>query len=419
MKSFRNIVAALLGAMAITFASVGSAQVYPAVGGDVTDILGANPYFPYGISTEPNGIWTKLVTDSTPTTPATVGSILVYSPATGLWTKQTASLPGAQVQQGMYGVVTIAAKAVGGTAKIVVRGPAQTLCTTNATTAIAAGTPVQADGAGNCTTFAIPSTPPTPTLVVNGTTGSATPAYALVAVSYDGIPSAIGTAVAASTANATTTYLNSNTINWTPAADAAYYIVVRTAAAGTPSTTGVIGIVPGGQGTFTDIGNAILANTSATQFFTRPAAGGTPTVAQVSGATAGSTTDSYKVTAIMPNGVWGAEGSAGSLTTANAVLSATNGNKITWTATTGAVLYAIDRTAAGGTPSSTGLIGYATPAMATSGFLDIGQAAVTFPTAQTVPNPTPRAGACLGYALGALTTSTSTPTLTNVLVGCF
>lgn len=417
MKSLRLFLAAAAAAV-IASTSVASAQVFPAVGGDVTGILGSNPYFPFGVNTESNGIWTKLVVDSTLSAPATVGSILVYSPVTNTWTKQVASLPGAMIPQATYGVVTSAASRVGGVAKIVVRGPASTLCTTNATSAIAAGTPVQADGAGNCTTYTIPATPATPTVTAIG--GSATSySYKVVGVSYDGIPSAASAAGSTAAGVATLTNAAYNAVTWVPNGDTAYSIVIRSASSGTPSTTGVIAVVPAGVTQVNDTALAILPNTTATQFFQVPAAGGTPTVAQVSGATAGSTSDAYKITAIFPNGVWGAEGSAATLSTANAVLSATNANKITWTATTGAVLYAIDRTTAAGTPSSTGLIGYATVAQATSGFLDIGQAAITFPTAQVVPNPTPRVGACLGYALGALTTSVTTPTAVNVLVGCF
>ncbi len=84
----------------------------------------------------------------------------------------------------------------------------------------------------------------------------------------------------------------------------------------------------------------------------------TPTVAVLG--TAGSTTWAYKIVAKSGSGgVLGvtAASTAGQTTTGNATLTAANFNTITWAATVGAASYDIYRTTAGGTPSTTGLIG--------------------------------------------------------------
>ena len=300
-------------------------------------------------------------------------------------------------------------------------GYCSALCVTpSSAVAIAVGTLLTSDGNGNLQPFQPPSAAPTPTVTTVGTTGAATWGYKLVAVGYDGTYSAAGTegTTGSGNGNATLTNANYQQVSWTPVADAAYYIIVRTTSGGTPATTGVVGIVPNSVTTFNDTGLAISENTSTTVFWPKLSAPSAPTVAQVSGATAGTTTNTYKVTAIGANGIWSAESSATSLATSNATLSVTNANKITWTAVTGAAYYAIDRTAAGGTPSTTGLIGYSNSP--TAGFLDYGQAATTFATpVQTVPDPTPRPGRTLAIAVGTLAAGTTTPTLTAVYVGGF
>jgi hypothetical protein len=293
-------------------------------------------------------------------------------------------------------------------------GTCLALCTTvSSAVAIAAGTLLTSDGAGNLTPFQPPSAAPTPTVTPFGTTGSTTYTYKLAAVSFDGVATALSTAASTTTGNATLTGTNGNLITWTPVSDAAYYIVVRTVGG---AAQGVIGIAPGGASSLEDVGQGIQANTSATVYFPTLSAPSAPTVAQVTGAVAGTTTDTYKITAVGPNGVWSAESSATSLTTANAVLSPTNANKITWTAVTGAAYYVIDRTAAGGTPSTTGVIGVSNSP--TAGFLDYGQAGTAL-VAQTVPTPTPRAGLVYAVARGVLAAGTTTPTLTSVSVGGF
>ncbi|MBT9169344.1 MAG: hypothetical protein DDT19_02703 [Syntrophomonadaceae bacterium] len=84
---------------------------------------------------------------------------------------------------------------------------------------------------------------------------------------------------------------------------------------------------------------------------------GTPTVTP-QGVT-GTTVWGYRVTArsVVGETLASVEGRA---TTGNAILSATNFNRITWSAVSGAVDYRIYRTTAGGTPSTTGLIGTTT-----------------------------------------------------------
>lgn len=78
-----------------------------------------------------------------------------------------------------------------------------------------------------------------------------------------------------------------------------------------------------------------------------------PTV--VAQGTTGSTTWGYRVTAFSDTGETLAS-SETQITDGNATLSATNFNRITWTAVSGAVKYGVYRSTAGGTPSSTGQI---------------------------------------------------------------
>ncbi len=366
-------------------------------------------------------------------TPAVQGNVLALNPAlsanTGgaLWTLPTIAAgydPFASLQEGEFGIVVKAGSTAaidtnpvgsGVGAMVVIWGPCNALCVApSAGGAISPGTLLASDGAGNLEPYQPPSAAPTPTVTPTG--GSATTwSYALVAIGANGTYSAIGTAGTTTTGAATLTASAYNTITWTPAPDAVGgYYIVRTAAGGTPNTVGTIGQVGYGVATFTDTGLAVQSGTSATQPFVRPATPSTPTVVQVTGATAGTTTWTYKVSAILANGVYSLESTGGSVTTGAAILSASQGNKITWTAVTGATLYAIDRTAAGGTPSTTGFIGYATPAQATAGFIDYGQAATTF-TAQLTPNPV-TSGAALALSLGSLPSGTTTPTLVPVYV---
>lgn len=319
-----------------------------------------------------------------------------------------------------YGVSFISNSATGSETFVVTSGPCQALCTAS-TTAIAYGSLLCSDGLGNLTTFQPPSTPATPSVATVGTSGSTDYKYAIVAISKDGTYSALSTAGDIASGNATLTTTNYNQITITPRADAVGYIIVRTSSAGTPTSVGVIGQVLADQTTFNDTGLAIVPNTSATQFFQLPAAASTPTV--TNGGASGSTTWTYKVSAIMPNGVWSvAESSGGSNTTGVATLTTANYNNITFTLTSGAVAYAIDRTAAGTSPTALGIIGYVavTPGTTpTIAFHDTGLPVIaTYANSVvTTPNPTPQAGCVLGVSLGTLSASTTTATLTNVWVG--
>lgn len=303
------------------------------------------------------------------------------------------------------------------------KGTCSALCTTaSAAIAIAPGTQLTADGNGNLTPFQPPSAAPTPTVTPTGGSGT-TWTYKIAAVSADGVATALGTAGSTAVGAATLTASAYNTITWTPVEDAQYYIIVRTVAGTSPATVGTIGIVDGGSGvdieSFVDNGLAIQANTTATQIFPTLTAPGAPTVAQVAGATAGTISWTYTVYAIGSDGIWSAASTGTAVTTGAATLSPTQGNKITWTAVTGAVSYAIFRTVVGtgGNPSSVGWIGFSNAP--TAGFIDYGQAANLGVVAQAVPNPSPRNGTCLGIAKGSLVAGTTTPTPVLVQVGGF
>jgi hypothetical protein len=81
---------------------------------------------------------------------------------------------------------------------------------------------------------------------------------------------------------------------------------------------------------------------------------GTPLVTNVG--TSGATTWTYKVVANQSDGGHTVASAAGTTTTGNATLDETNYNKIKWIPIPNASTYDIYRTAAGGTPSTTGLV---------------------------------------------------------------
>ena len=325
-------------------------------------------------------------------------------------------------------------------ATVVVRGPVQALCTApNASNPINVGTLLASAGDGTLQPLPLPLSVPTigAGTAFGSSTLSACPAWALVEVSLDGTYSAIGANFGVSgsvpislgvvTQGTGVNNINGVLLTWIPSVDAAGYIVMRTGSAGmsglgTPNQLGAIGFVPGGQDYFIDYGQIPLSGTSATQPFARPNAGPQPGCVQVAGAASGPASVAYRITNILANGVWGTEGTASSITTANAQLSAANGNKITWTPVSNYPLYAVDRSAALSVTNlganSLGFIGFATSAVAINGFVDYGQQAVTFSNCViTTPNPTPRAGVVLATALGSLASATSVPTLTNVWMG--
>jgi Multicopper oxidase len=128
-------------------------------------------------------------------------------------------------------------------------------------------------------------------------------------------------------------------------------------------------------------------------------AAGAPTVAVVG--TAGAVTWSYQIVAYNANGD-GVPSPAGSTATGNATLAATNYNHITWAPVANALGYRVLRTAAGGSPSTVGLI--ASPAAAA--FDDQGATATAYTanTANPVVYP-----ATSSFVLTATTGYISTP----------
>lgn len=282
------------------------------------------------------------------------------------------------------------------------------------------------------------ATPATPTITNVGTAGSTTDAYKIVAKNGGGVTIATTAASAAgstTTANATLSATNYNVVTFANVTGAASYDIYRTTAAGTPSTTGKIGSVAatvsdstGLQPTtyaFNDIGGAGDGTTAPTvntsgQLFQAGITSSQLTTpngvtATVNG-TVGSTTISYKVVA---NGAVGttAASSIATVTTANATLSAVNSVTVAWNPVPGAVSYTLYRTAAGGTPSTTGALTGATalgPTVTT--FTDTGVAgdSTTPPTVNTTGAVTTGGGP---VTAGALTENTTDQAIaTNTVI---
>jgi hypothetical protein len=85
------------------------------------------------------------------------------------------------------------------------------------------------------------STPNAPTIEIQGTPGSQTVDYKIVAVQADGAYSAASAAGVTTTANATLDNTNFPRLNWDAVAGASFYRVYRTSTTTTvPSTTGLI-----------------------------------------------------------------------------------------------------------------------------------------------------------------------------------
>lgn len=356
-------------------------------------------------------------------------------------------LAGASLSESTVGIVEQAAVSPGAfpntqplqypRATIVVRGPVQALCVAPQTSnGISVGTPLCSDGNGNLQPLPLPAPAPAITTGIpfGISTTSACPAWALVAVSANGTYSPISANFGASTPVSLGNVVagiasspNGILLEWTPTTDdAVAYIVLRTGSiglsqTGTPNMLGAIGYVPGGENYFIDYGQIPLSGTSATQPFARPAAGGTPTITQVTTALSGPASVAYKITAVAPNGVWGTEGANGSTTTSPAAIVPSAGNLIKWTGTSGAAYYAIDRTTAlsvTNAGSTTGFIGFASSLASVNGFVDYGQAATTFSTAViTTPLPTAGGGVALAFAMGSLAAATSVATLVPIYQG--
>jgi len=238
------------------------------------------------------------------------------------------------------------------------------------------------------------TTPAAPTITTSGTAGAATWTYVIVA--RNGVGATLGTTPASAsgsttTGNATLTTSNYNVISFASVPGAAFYDVYRTVSGGTPSTTGLIGSVAAfeilGTGTqntpylFNDTGQAGDGTTAPTVNTSGFLASGNTSTALLTPAnvvatpqgTAGSTTITYKIVAVNEAGAVTAASSAATTTTANATLTSANNVLVTWNSVLGASNYKIYRTAAGGTPSTTGLIGTITATSGTQSFTDTGQ----------------------------------------------
>jgi hypothetical protein len=225
-----------------------------------------------------------------------------------------------------------------------------------------------------------PSTPSAPTVTPTGTTGSTSYSYAIVAIDASG-QSAASLATQTTTGNATLSATNYNTISWSAVSNATSYNIYRTASSGTPSSTGLIGQVSSNTIVFNDTGLAgnstsapsvssvgtIVLNTNTSSgsvnldqllppgtitLVSPPIIGSVTPVGTI-----GSTSYTYEVAAVVANGATTYPSSTFTQFQGNATLSAVNYNTISWGAVTGATNYYVYRTASGGTPSSTGLIG--------------------------------------------------------------
>lgn len=123
---------------------------------------------------------------------------------------------------------------------IVQKGSCQALCTTGAN-AIAVGSLLVADGAGNLTTPSGGATAPSGvTAVPYGTTGAATVSYQVYARSAFGLDSAASTTATSTTSNATLSVANGNTVAGTIPAGTSQVVIVRTA--GGPSQ-GIVAVL--------------------------------------------------------------------------------------------------------------------------------------------------------------------------------
>lgn len=103
---------------------------------------------------------------------------------------------------------------------------------------------------------------PQPTVTNQGTAGTTSYTYELVAVNANGdtLP---GTVRTTTTGNATLNGTNYNQLTWAAPAGATSVKIIRTASAGTPSSTGIIGTVAASVTTFNDTGLAASAYTPA------------------------------------------------------------------------------------------------------------------------------------------------------------
>ena len=201
------------------------------------------------------------------------------------------------------------------------------------------------------------SFPPPAQNLFNGVTtnANAMTALGLTAANSFGlvVGSPTGGNMGAGTVNATGLYVNGTAIGSTS---------VAAITSGTINGA-TIGISNPKAATFTSVG---MSNTNLTML-PNPAA---PTVTNVG--TAGLTTVTYGLVAVFADGTTSAIGVVTASATSNATLNGSNYNTISWSATPSASSIQVWRTAAGGTPSTLGLIGTVTAGTTT--FNDTGVA---------------------------------------------
>jgi hypothetical protein len=137
------------------------------------------------------------------------------------------------------------------------KGACQAFCTTGAT-AIAVGTPLVADGAGNLTAGAGLGTAPSAlTAVPYGTPGAATVSYQAYARNSAGLDSAVSNTGTSTTSNATLSNANGNTVAGTIPVGTSQVVIVRTAGGPSQGQIQVINVATNATSfSFTDTGIA-------------------------------------------------------------------------------------------------------------------------------------------------------------------
>ncbi len=149
-------------------------------------------------------------------------------------------------------------------------------------------------------------------------------------------------------------------------------VIGKVASAGTSTVTTGDGTFP--LGNVSTIGMVGFKNCGGTLIESAT----TPVITHF-GAT-GATTVSYKILARQKDGGYNVSSSAGTTTNSNATLTVSVYNIITWAAVENAVGYDVYRTAAGGTPSTTGLIGSTTTGILTLNDTGLAGDGTTAPT---------------------------------------
>lgn len=233
----------------------------------------------------------------------------------------------------------------------------------------------------NALTLNAVAVPATPTVAFTGTAGSTT--YTYKVVGRAGSLQAPSATVSTTTANATLSAANFNTLTFTPTPGFLVFDIYRTAGG---STQGMIGTVVAALGpnvstptlTFADTGLVADGSTAPTANTTGAITGDlamygnltvnalvTPHAPLVTPqGVVGVSTWGYKVVArsgspVTPTG-HSAVSSAGTTTTGNATLTSANRNLISWQSVPGAVSYDVYRTSSATSPTTTGLIGNTT-----------------------------------------------------------